>query len=101
MVVSIFGSTGLVGRSVANKFGKIGSQLVCCYRGDFYDAARLKLTGDLGQVLYHFYHLKDEKSVREAVKHSNVVVNLAGRDWETKNFTFNDVHVEGARRIAR
>lgn len=35
------------------------------------------------------------------MKHSNVVINLVGRDWETRNFDFNAVHVDGARRIAR
>lgn len=101
MVVTILGSTGFLGPYVANKFGKIGSQMICGYRGDFYPAMRLKPCGDLGQVLFHFYELNDEKSIREAVKYSNVVVNLVGRAWETKNFKFNDVHVDGARRIAR
>lgn len=101
LVVTIFGSTGFMGRYVANKFGKIGSQIICAYRGDAYDVGALKVTGDLGQVLFHFYNLKDEKSIREAVKHSNVVVNLAGRDWATRNFSLNDVNVDGARRIAR
>lgn len=35
------------------------------------------------------------------MKYSNVVINLVGRDWETKNFKFNEVHHEGAKRIAR
>ncbi|CAO1437267.1 unnamed protein product [Diamesa serratosioi] len=35
------------------------------------------------------------------MKYSNVVINLVGRDWETKNFPFQEVHVDGARRIAR
>jgi len=61
----------------------------------------LKLAGDLGQVLFQPYHLNDEDSIRKAVKYSNVVINLVGRDWETKNFKFNDVHVDGAKRIAR
>ena len=43
----------------------------------------------------------DEDSIRKAVKYSNVVINLVGRDWETKNFPFKEVHVEGARRLAR
>ena len=29
------------------------------------------------------FHLKDEESVRKAVQHSNVVINLIGRDYET------------------
>lgn len=90
-----------MGRVVANRFGKIGSQLILAYRGEAYDANRMKMAGDLGQVLFHFYNLRDEQSIRDAVKYSNVVVNLVGRDWTTKNFTMDDVNVEGARRIAR
>lgn len=55
----------------------------------------------MGQVLFQPYHLQDEETIRKAVKYSNVVINLVGREWETKNFNFKDVHVEGARRLAR
>lgn len=62
---------------------------------------RLRLCGDLGQILFLPYYLKDEETLDKAVRYSNVVVNLVGRDWETKNFKFDDVHVKGARAIAR
>jgi len=45
--------------------------------------------------------LRDEESLRKAMKYSNVVINLVGRDWETMNFKFKDVHVTGARTIAK
>lgn len=35
------------------------------------------------------------------MKYSNVVINLIGRDWETKNFKFDDVHVKGAALLAK
>jgi NADH dehydrogenase (ubiquinone) 1 alpha subcomplex subunit 9 len=101
MVATVFGATGFLGGNLINKLGKIGTQLIIPYRGDAYFTRELKLTGDLGQVLFQPYHLQDEESIRKAVKYSNVVINLVGRDWETKNFKFNEVHVEGARRIAR
>ncbi|XP_055536106.1 NADH dehydrogenase [ubiquinone] 1 alpha subcomplex subunit 9, mitochondrial [Wyeomyia smithii] len=101
IVATVFGSTGFLGRYVCNKLGKIGSQIIIPYRADHYEAIRLKLVGDLGQVLFHPYDLRDEESIYKAVKYSNVVINLVGRDWETKNFTFKDVHVDGARRLAR
>lgn len=62
---------------------------------------RLRLCGDLGQVLFQQFQLKDTESLEKAVRYSNVVINLVGRDYETKNFKFDDVHVEGARAIAR
>lgn len=75
--------------------------MILPYRADFCEAIRLKVVGDLGQVLFQPYHLCDEEAIRKAVKYSNVVINLVGRDWETRNFKFDDVHVEGARRLAR
>lgn len=59
------------------------------------------MVGDLGQVYFHPYDLRDEESIKKCIKYSNVVVNLVGRDWETRNFKFDDVNVEGARRLAR
>lgn len=101
LVVSIFGYTGFFGPYIAYKLGKIGTQMIFCYRGDYYPAMRVKPCGDLGQVLFHFYNLRDEKSIRDAMKYSNVVINLVGRNYETRNYKFNDVHVDGARRIAK
>lgn len=101
IVATVFGCTGFLGRYVCNKLGKNGTQMILPYRGEDSEAIRLKVCGDLGQVLFQFYNLCDEEAIRKAVKYSNVVINLVGREYETKNFTFNDVHVEGARRIAR
>ncbi|KAL7731686.1 hypothetical protein ACLKA6_000974 [Drosophila palustris] len=100
IVATVFGATGFLGRYVCNKLGKQGTQLILPFRGDDSDVIRLKVCGDLGQVLFHFYNLEDPRSIREAVKHSNVVINLVGRDYETKNFKFKDVHVNGAARLA-
>ncbi|KAH8300497.1 hypothetical protein KR018_009204 [Drosophila ironensis] len=101
IVATVFGATGFLGRYVCNKLGKSGTQMILPYRGDDSDVIRLKVTGDLGQVLFHFYNLEDVASIRDAVKYSNVVINLVGRDFETKNFKFRDVHAQGAERIAR
>ncbi|XP_015596940.1 NADH dehydrogenase [ubiquinone] 1 alpha subcomplex subunit 9, mitochondrial [Cephus cinctus] len=98
---TIFGNTGFLGRYVINRLGKIGTQLILPTRGDMYDSMPYKVAGDLGQILFHPFDLRDEESIRRCVKYSNVVINLIGRDWETKNFTFNDVHIEGARTLAR
>ncbi|KAG5879238.1 hypothetical protein JTB14_006038 [Gonioctena quinquepunctata] len=101
LVATVFGATGFMGRYVCNRLGKIGTQLIIPYRGDNYEPFRLKLVGDLGQVYFHPYHLRDEESILKCMKYSNVVINLVGRDWETRNFKFDDVHVDGARRLAR
>ena len=71
----------------------ISVQMVFPYRGDFYDVHHLKVAGDLGQVVFCPYHLCDEASIAKAVKHSHVVVNLVGRDWNTMNFNMEQVQL--------
>ncbi|KRT82102.1 epimerase [Oryctes borbonicus] len=101
IVATVFGASGFVGRYVCNRLGKIGSQIIVPYRGDPFDVRYLKVAGDLGQVLFTHFNLKDEESIEKAMKYSNVVINLIGRDYETKQYKFNDVHVAGAARLAK
>lgn len=45
------------------------------------------------------FDLRNIASIEESVRHSDIVYNLIGRDYSTKNFDLEDVHVEGTRRI--
>lgn len=98
---TVFGSTGFLGRYVVNRLSRVGTQLTVPYRGDPHDVRHLRLMGDLGQISLFDYSLHDAESVEKMVKYSNVVINLIGKDFETRNFDFNDVHVDGARMIAK
>lgn len=60
----------------------------------------LKVTGDLGRVIFIEMDLRNTQSIEESVRHSDIVYNLIGRDYPTKNFDLEDVHVEGTERIA-
>lgn len=60
----------------------------------------LKVTGDLGRVIFLEMDLRNTASIEESVRHSDIVYNLIGRDYPTKNFDLEDVHVEGTERIA-
>ncbi|PAA63854.1 hypothetical protein BOX15_Mlig026885g2 [Macrostomum lignano] len=101
MVATVFGCSGFFGKYVVNRLGKMGCQVICPYRGDPYDVKEPKLMGDLGQILFLPIHLEDEASLRKAMQYSNVVVNLIGKNNETRNFSFEDVNYLGAQRIAR
>jgi len=100
-VVTLFGANGFIGTAVANRLGKNGSQMIFPYRGEHYKMMRLKVVGDLGQVLFCPFELKDEDSIRRAVSHSNIVINCVGRGYETGNFSFEDVNITGPARLAR
>lgn len=99
--VTVFGATGMVGRILLNRLGKDGTQIIVPYRGDPHDLRPLKLCADLGQMYFQEINIKDPESIRKAVQYSNMVINCIGTDYETSNFSYNDVHVTGARNIAR
>ena len=60
----------------------------------------LKVAGDLGRVVFMEMDLRNTASIEESVRHSDIVYNLIGRDYPTKNFDLADVHVAGTERIA-
>ncbi|KAI4154221.1 MAG: hypothetical protein LQ340_001812 [Diploschistes diacapsis] len=96
---TVFGATGFLGRYIVNRLAKKGCTVVVPYREEM-AKRHLKLTGDLGRVHFLEWDLRNTASIEESVRHSDIVYNLVGREWPTKNFTFEDVHVEGAERIA-
>ncbi|KAF8895416.1 39kDa subunit of Ndufa9, NADH ubiquinone oxidoreductase [Infundibulicybe gibba] len=112
-VVTVFGCTGFLGRYLVSKLGgrpipngwvwstaKLGTQVIVPYR-DEDEARHLKPMGDLGQVVPMEWDIRNENQIAECVRHSDIVYNLVGRDFETKNFDYTSVHVAGAERIAK
>jgi hypothetical protein len=71
---------------------------------------------DLGQLGLMPFSARDEASIKEAIAHSDIVINLIGKHFETThlvptrradgklsrvNFGFDEVHEEIPRRLAR
>ncbi|XP_029453142.1 NADH dehydrogenase [ubiquinone] 1 alpha subcomplex subunit 9, mitochondrial [Rhinatrema bivittatum] len=101
IVATVFGATGFLGRYVVNRLGRIGSQVILPYRCDQYDLMYLRPMGDLGQIIFLEWDARNKDSIRRALEHSNVVINLLGREWETRNFRFEDVFVNIPKDIAQ
>lgn len=74
-------------------------QVVIPYRDEM-GKRHLKVSGDLGRVTFIEFDLRNTQSIEESVRHSDMVFNLIGRDYPTKNFSLFDVNVEGVERIA-
>ncbi|KAI8818134.1 uncharacterized protein EV422DRAFT_538840 [Fimicolochytrium jonesii] len=100
-VATVMGCTGFLGRYVVNNLGKRGTQVITPYRGTDDDRRHLRLMGDLGQIVPLRFDIRNEEQIRESVRHADTVYNLIGKDWATKNFTFEQVHIDGAARLAR
>jgi NADH dehydrogenase (ubiquinone) 1 alpha subcomplex subunit 9 len=115
LTVTVFGSTGFVSKYLMSELGACGTRVYAPFRGDELEVRHLKPMFDLGQLGLIPFHARDKDSIRETVKHSDVVVNLIGKSYETQhliptrrsngklsrtNFTFEETHVEVARNIA-
>ncbi|MCJ1249454.1 NADH-ubiquinone oxidoreductase 40 kDa subunit [Trapelia coarctata] len=96
---TVFGATGFLGRYIVNRLARQGCTVVVPFREEM-AKRHLKVTGDLGRIVFMEYDLRNTQSLEESVRHSDIVYNLVGRDYPTKNFSLEDVHVEGAERIA-
>uniref|UniRef100_A0A3P8PAL1 NADH dehydrogenase [ubiquinone] 1 alpha subcomplex subunit 9, mitochondrial n=1 Tax=Astatotilapia calliptera TaxID=8154 RepID=A0A3P8PAL1_ASTCA len=101
IAATVFGATGFLGRYVVNRLGRIGSQIIIPHRCDQYDLMHFRPMGDLGQILFLEWDARNKDSIKQAMEHSNVVINLVGREWETRNFRFEDVYVTIPQQIAR
>ncbi|KAJ2971522.1 hypothetical protein NUW58_g9395 [Xylaria curta] len=97
-VATVFGATGQLGRYIVNRLARQGCQVIVPYREEM-AKRHLKVTGDLGRVVFIEYDLHNTESIEASVRHSDVVYNLIGRNYPTKNFSLEDVHVEGTERI--
>ncbi|KAG0285430.1 hypothetical protein BGZ96_010313 [Linnemannia gamsii] len=98
-VITVFGCTGFLGRYLINRLAREGAHVIVPYR-DEDDMRHLKIMGDLGKIIPMEIHLRNKDSLEAAIRHSDTVYNLLGRDYETKNFSFADVHVEASGILA-
>jgi len=104
----VFGAYGQVGRGVVSLLAGNGVQCVVPWRGDDMEWRHLKVMGDIGVVAPMPFSPRDEASIDRAMEGCDIVVNLIGKDFETKhyvpnlvNFSYEEVHVTLAERLAR
>ncbi|KAK4689809.1 NADH dehydrogenase (ubiquinone) 1 alpha subcomplex subunit 9, partial [Tremellales sp. Uapishka_1] len=97
--VTVFGCTGFLGRYLVHKLAKQGTRVIVPYR-DEDEKRHLRVMGDLGQIVPMEWDVRNPEQIHECLKHSQTVYNLVGRDWQTRNFTYEDVNVTAAKTIA-
>ncbi|WVO15852.1 hypothetical protein L204_103514 [Cryptococcus depauperatus] len=97
--VTVFGSTGFLARYLIQKLARQGSQVVVPYR-DEDEKRRLRPCGDLGQIVPLEWDARIPEQTAECIRYSDVVYNLVGRDFETRNYSYHDVNVKVAQSIA-
>ncbi|KAL9239074.1 hypothetical protein vseg_013426 [Gypsophila vaccaria] len=100
IIATVFGATGFLGRYVVQQLAKMGSQVLVPFRGSEDSPRHLKLMGDLGQIVPMKYDPRDENSIKAVMAKANVVINLIGREHETRNYSFEEVNYHMAEQLA-
>jgi len=101
VIATIFGSTGFLGRYVVGAVAEQGAQIIVPYRGTENCFRHLRVLGDLGQVVAMGCDVWKPDQVEEVCSQSNVVINLIGSRWDTKNFSMYDTNHQIAENIAK
>ena len=99
-LVTIFGGSGFVGRYVARRMAKAGWRVRVAVRRPN-EAIFVKPYGVVGQVEPVFCNIRDDASVKLALRGADAVINCVGILQESGRNRFDAVQTHGAGRIAR
>lgn len=99
-LVTVFGGSGFIGRYLVQRLADAGDR-VCVAVRDVENARFLKPMGDVGQIVPVSADIRDDDSVRYAVRGADAVIFSVGVLYNRGRQTFQSIHVEGAERIAR
>jgi NADH dehydrogenase len=99
-LVTVFGGSGFVGRHTIRALAKDGWRVRAAVRRPDL-AGHLQPMGGVGQIHAVQANLRYPDSLAAAVEGADVVVNLVGLLFTSGAQTFEKVHVEGARAVAR
>lgn len=97
---TIFGGSGFIGRNIVKRLAQEGIVVRAAVR-DPENALFLKPMGQVGQIAPVMADIRSEKAVAAAVAGVDLVINAVSLGAQTRRNRFADVHVQGARRVAR
>lgn len=97
---TVFGGSGFIGRQIVKRLAQRGVVVRAAVR-DPEAALFLKPMGQVGQIAPVAADIRSEKAVAAAVAGVDLVVNAVSLGAQTRRDRFADVHVQGAKRVAR
>lgn len=98
-LVTIFGGSGFVGKTLVQHLAKAGYRIRVAVRHPN-NALFVKPLGDLGQIHIAQANVRNRASVEAAVKDADIVINLVSVLHESGTQTFEKLHVEAAGTLA-
>jgi NADH dehydrogenase len=99
-VVTVFGGSGFIGRTLIKRLAKTGAVIRVPVRNPEH-AKLLKPMGDVGQITPFRIDLDSDHEVAAAIAGAETVVNLIGILYESRGSRFDAIHGAAPGRIAR
>jgi len=116
LTVTLFGATGFMGKYVSELLALCGARVYIPYRGCDSEVRDLKVAYDHGRCGTIPFSPRDRESVQFALDRSDVVVNMIGKQYDTKhliptrredgklsrvNYSMQETNAEIPRRLAK
>jgi uncharacterized protein YbjT (DUF2867 family) len=98
-LVTVFGGSGFIGRTLVQRLAKAGYRVRVAVRRPN-SALDVKTLGDLGQVHLAQANVRNKPSIEAAINGADHVVNLVGVLFESGKQSFGKIHDEGAGLVA-
>ena len=98
--IAVFGASGFLGRHIVQNLAARGYRVRAAVRRPN-EAMFLRPMGAVGQIEPFQANVRDDASVKAAIRDADAVVNLVGILAEGGKQTFQAVQAEGAARVAR
>ena len=92
-IATILGGGGFIGRYLVRKMTEKNYQCIIPTR-NAYLKGYLKTQAPPGAIEFVDFNLKDFSKIEEAIKNSDVVINLIGILYETRKQKFTNIHAE-------
>lgn len=99
-IITIYGGTGFVGRSVVRRLAKLGCRIRVATRSES-EVNRLKVCGDVGQITPVCVDLLYPETLEAALENSDFVLNFIGSLYEKGKMTFDLLHHQTPKTIAQ
>ena len=99
-LVTIFGGSGFLGRYIVRQLASKGYFVRVIARNPN-EALFLKVYGKVGQIQLVSGDIKEEKKLSDYLRGSDCVINCVATFFETRSQSFNNLHINAARNLAK
>lgn len=98
--IAVFGGSGFIGRHLVKRLATKGYIVRVAVR-NLRHAGVLRLMGEPGQIVIKQVDITNPQEIESVISGSDAVINLLGSIYESRQYTFEYLHIEIPRRLGK